>query len=702
MAKLKPPMSWGVSTVETACTLDCPDSCSLAVSVEKGRVTKIDGANAQATTKGYICNKVRHFDERVYGPDRLRFPGVRKGPKGAGAFKRVQWDEALDLIAQKMVQIRATHGAEAILPFYYGGSNGLLTQDTADAELFRAFGASRLARTVCAAPTGAASLAAYGKMAGVSYLDYPEAKLIVIWGANPSASGIHLVPFLYDAQRNGATLVVVDPRRTPLAKRADLHLAIRPGTDLPVALAIHRFLFETGRADRAFLEAHTRGADELRAKAAPWTIDAAAAEAGIDAAALERFAELYASTSPAVVRCGWGLERNRNGGSAALAVIALPAVAGRFGVRGGGYTLSNSSAFGLKPADWIRTPEPATRVVNMNHLGRALLEYTTPPVQMLFVYNCNPLATMPDQNRVVKGLEREDLFTVVFDQVMTDSAKYADVVLPATTFLEHYDVAKGYGAISLQLVRPVIDAYGESRPNVEVFGDLSRRLGLGGAGVPAGEPVDEIESEPEALLRLASRMPEPVRDSLMASGSATPPHDGRPIQFVDVFPLTPDRRIDLFPGHIAADAPAGLYGYQPDPATDAYPLTLISPASDKTISSTLGELADGTAALQIHPTDAADRLIEAGDTVRVHNERGEVQCLAAVTDAVRAGTVCLPKGLWRKSTLNGSTANALAPDTLSDLGAGACFNDARVEVVRVVTARIEKLDVALWVADRVH
>lgn len=698
MAKLKAPTSWGASTVETACTLDCPDSCSLEVSVERGRVVKIDGGHAQPTTNGYICAKVRRFDERLYGADRLRFPGVRKGPKGAGSFKRVNWDEALDLIARRMVEIKSSQGAEAILPFYYGGSNGLLTQDTADAELFRGFGASRLARTVCAAATGAANQAAYGKMPGVTYPDYPLSKLIVIWGANPSASGIHLVPYIYDAQRNGAKLVVIDPRSTPLARRADLHLAIRPGTDLPVALAIHRYLFEHGLADRDFLRTHTRGAERLEQRAAEWTIDRAAHEAGLEAAALEAFARMYASISPAVVRCGWGLERNRNGGSAVLAVLALPAVAGKFGVRGGGFTMSNSMAWGLKAAQWIETPEPSTRVVNMNHLGRALLEYDSPPVQMLFVYNCNPVATMPDQNRVIRGMQREDLFTVVFDQVMTDSAKYADVVLPATTFLEHYDIAKGYGPITLQLVRPVIDAYGESRPNVEVFGDLARRLGL------AGDRADEIETELEALLRIAARMPESIRESLMGSGSATPAHDGRPIQFVDVYPLTPDRKVDLFPEDIAGDAPAGLYGYQKDPATDLFPLTLISPASDKTISSMLGELEERTAVLQMHSTDAAARQVEDGDTVRIVNERGEVQCLVAVTDQVRPGTVSLPKGLWRRSTLNGSTANALVPDTLTDLGAGACFNDTRVQVVRVVTAKLEALnaDVAIWVAEKVN
>ena len=288
---------------------------------------------------------------------------------------RVSWDEALNLIASKMREIKARAGAEAILPFCYGGSNGLLTQDTNDAELFRRFGTSRLARTVCAAPTGAASLALYGKMSGVAYPDYPEAKLIIIWGANPNASSVHLVPFVREAQKRGAALVVIDPRRTPLAKHADIHLALRPGTDLPVALAMHRYLFENGFADDAFLAEHTTGREGLERRAAEWTIERAAGVAGIDAGDLARVAELYASTSPAIIRCGWGIERNRNGGHAAMAILALPAVAGKFGVRGGGYSMSTSPAWPFKNSRWIDAPEPDTRIVNMNQLGKALTEY---------------------------------------------------------------------------------------------------------------------------------------------------------------------------------------------------------------------------------------------------------------------------------------------------------------------------------------
>jgi anaerobic selenocysteine-containing dehydrogenase len=669
MAKRLASESWGRSTVQTACPLDCPDSCTLHVTVEKGRILKIDGGSTNPATREFICAKVRRFADRVYGDDRLLYPAIRKGAKGQGVFTRVDWNEALDHIARKMIEIRDHWGAEAILPFSYGGSNGLLTQDTTDATLFRGFGTSRLARTVCAAPTGAANQALYGKMAGVSYTDYPHARLIILWGVNPAASGIHLIPFLKEAREAGAKMVVVDPRATSLARQADIHLQPRTGTDLPLALAIHNYLFERGFAHQDFLAEHARGVDALRARAAEWPIARAADVAGIEPAQLELVAELYAKTSPALIRCGWGLERNRNGGSAAAAILALPAVAGKFGVRGGGFSMSNSMAWGIKAALWNDTPEPPTRIVNMNHLGRALLEYKDPPVQMLFVYNCNPLVTMPDQNRVMLGLQRDDLFTVVYEQVFTDTCRYADVLLPATTFLENYDIAKGYGPITLQLVRPVIEPVGEARPNPEVFSDLASRLGLGDA-----------EEETDTLLRVTGRFPGNVGGELMENGSATPPFGGAPIQFVDVFPLTPDKKIDLFPEAIAGQAPAGLYGYQPDPATERFPLALISPASEKTVSSTLGELRERPGMLQMHPQDAAARGLSHEDPVRIYNELGEVHCPVAITADIRPGTVCLSKGLWRKSTYNGSTGTALVPDTLTDLGGGACFNDARVEV----------------------
>jgi anaerobic selenocysteine-containing dehydrogenase len=675
--KTAPPLT-AEHVVDTACPLDCPDACSLDVTLQDGRITSIDGSPSNSVTNGYICAKVRRFTERVYGSDRLLYPAIRRGPKGLGLFERASWDDAMALIAQRIEEARDTWGGESILPYSYGGSNGLLTQDTSDATLFRRLGASRLARTVCAAPTGAANEALYGKMPSVTYEDYPAAKLIVLWGVNPSASGIHLVPYVREAQRNGACLVVIDPRTTPLAKHADIHLAIRPGTDLPIALAMHRFLFEEGLADHGFLAAHTHHAEQLRAKALSWTFERAAAEAGVSAGSLESVARRYAEASPALIRCGWGQERNRNGGHSSLAILALPAVAGKFGVRGGGYSMSNTAAWGIERT-WIGAQEPRTRLVNMNQLGRALTELD-PPVRVLFVYNSNAAVTSPDQRRILRGLERADLFTVVFEQVMTDTARYADVILPATTFLEGYDLVRGYGPISLQLGKPVIEAVGEARPNADVFGELLHRLDL----VEPADPRGELEE----MLHVIARLPGSSGDELSQHGAAIPVAGGRPIQFVDVHPRTPDRKVDLFPEYLDAQSPTGLYGYQPDPATKEFPLALISPASERTISSTLSELPRPEVRLLMHPEDATVRGLSDGDEVRIFNALGEVRCGLQVGTWVRPGTVVLPKGLWRKHTVNGFTANALAPDSLTDLGGGACFNDARVDVRKVSDSEI--------------
>jgi anaerobic selenocysteine-containing dehydrogenase len=666
-------LSSGPQILSGACPLDCPDACSLEVRVEEGRVVKLDGSHLNPITQGYICAKVRRMPEHLYGPDRLLYPEVRTGPKGSNAYQRISWDEALDLAAAKMREAVERWGGEAVLPLCYGGSNGLLTQDTTDARLFYRLGASRLARTVCAAPTGRAASGLYGKMPGVAMQDYPHAKLIVLWGVNPASSGIHLVPLIQEAQRAGARLVVVDSRRTQLAKKADLHLAPRPGADLPLALSVLRWLFEEGRADLGFLAEHTTGSEELRRRALPWTFERAAEATGIPAADIETFARLYADTSPAVIRAGWGFERNRNGGSAVAAVLALPAVAGKFGVRGGGFTMSNSGAWpgAFDRAAAVRAAEPATRTINMNLTGEALLERQDPPVQVLFVYNCNPLATLPNQEKVRRGLEREDLFTVVFDQVRTDTARYADLILPATTFLEHSELVRGYGSMVFYQTQPVVAPAGEARSNPEVFADLVHRLGLAREG-----DADDAASLAGELLRPSER----IRAELADNGIASPDCGFTPVQFVDAFPFTADRKVHLVPEALDREAPHGLYAFQPDPATPEYPLALISPATNRTISSTFGQLYREVTPVEIHPQDAAERGITQGAVVRIWNDLGEVRTTARITSDVQPGLLLLPKGIWSHNTLSGTTSNALSPDTLTDLGAGACFNDARVQI----------------------
>ena len=474
--------SWGHSTVQTACPLDCPDSCTLQITLEKGRIVEIDGGHENPSTRGYICGKVRRFAERVYGEDRLLYPAIRKGAKGDGVFTRVSWDEALDHIAERMIAIRDRSGGEAILPFCYGGSNGLLTHDTNDAALWRAFGTSRLARTVCAAPTGAANMGLYGKMPGVTYEDYVHARLIVLWGVNPSTSGIHLIPFIKEARKAGAQLVVVDPRATSLARQADLHIPLRPGTDVAVALALHKHLFDSGHADLPFLADHARGVDELRARAERWPMARAAEVAGVDAVrsrtvrrALRR---QHAGSDP--MRMGTRAQPQRRQRRRRRARAA----GGGRKVRRARRRLLDEQLLGLRhQGRRVDERHPGTADAHRQHeqAGRRAARLPDPAVEMLFVYNCNPLATMPNQNRVLEGLRRNDLFTVVFEQVVTDTARFADVILPATTFVENYDIARGYGPISLQVVRPAIEPVGEARPNPEVFSELSQRLGIGEA-----------------------------------------------------------------------------------------------------------------------------------------------------------------------------------------------------------------------------
>jgi anaerobic selenocysteine-containing dehydrogenase len=662
----------------SACPLDCPDLCSLKVTVEGGRVTRVDGDDRNPITNGFICGKVRKIADHLYGADRVLHPMIRTGAKGSGQFRQASWDEALELVAGRLRAIKASSGGEAILPYNYGGSNGWITDAGLTSRLFRRLGASNLDRTFCAAATTAATRGLYGMFPGVALEDYAHSKLIVLWGVNPSATGIHLVPIIDRAREAGAKVVVIDPRATPLAKRADLHLAIRPGTDVPVALAVIDALFARGHADTAFLAEHATGVDALRARAAEWPIERAALEAQIDAAALARFIELYAATTPAVIRCGWGVERNRNGGSAIASILAIPAVANKFGVRGGGFTMSNGDAKWTVSAEaTIQEPPARTRHINMSQLGVALETVDNPRIECLFVYNCNPAATAPDQARVVQQLARDDLFVVVHEQIWTDTAKLADVVLPATAFLEHREVRRGYGVMRMFDSKPIVDPPGEARSNTAVFGALLERLAL----VRPGDAM--TDDELVAKIFAASEHGPALQSALATSGVASPPHGANPIQMRDAFPGTPDRKIHLVPEALDLEAGGGLYRYKPDPTTEQYPLALISPALATQISSYFGQLRTAPGELELSATDAAARGIKTGDRIRIWNDQGEVRCTAKVSRDVRDGVCVMPKGLWRKHTQNGFTSNALIPPTIADLGGQAAFNDARVQVERL-------------------
>jgi anaerobic selenocysteine-containing dehydrogenase len=669
-------MNESTRVIGTSCVLDCPDACSLEVTVEDGKVKKIGAGTENDVTQDFICSKVGRFADRLYHPDRLLHPMRRVGAKGEARFERIDWEGALRTITEKFREIKKTHGGEAILPYNYGGSNGFLTDDLVDSAYFARLGASRLDKTICAAPTSGVAKGMYGKMAGVAFPDYPEAKLILIWGANPRASNIHLVPYLKEAKERGAFIALVDPVRTLSQDLVDLHLPVYPGADLPLALGMIHHWASTGRLDRAFLDERAVGLETLLEAAAEWSLDRAAKASRVDRETLRLLADRYAETSPAVLRCGWGLERNRNGGQAAAAILAMPALLGKFGQRGGGYTLSNSGAGKLVASKLWDPSSWTTRVINMTELARVLNEpdfLSGPPVHGLFVYNCNPVATVPDQNGILRGLLRDDLFTVVFEQVMTDTARYADVLLPATTMLEHYDFKRAYGSYVVGATKPVIDPVGESRSNASVFAELGRALGFEDPIFHWPEP--ELRSRVVAAIELQGKpvSPEPFE----RGGIAKYDFDGssNPVQFESVFPQTEDGKIHLAPAILGQEP----YAYE-EIRSESFPLCLITPASAKLVSSTFGEFNVQELHLTIHPEDARPRGIGSGDRVRVWNDLGEVECLARVDAHVREGVVSLPKGAWMKSSLNGRTSTALTPSNVNVVGGGACFNDARVEV----------------------
>jgi anaerobic selenocysteine-containing dehydrogenase len=666
-----------ITTSPSVCPLDCPDRCSLAVEVRGSKVRTIRGTTTHPLTDGFICTKVSRFARRVHGPDRILFPQRRIGRKGEGEFERIPWVEAIAAITARIEQARSEFGGEAILPFNYGGSNGLLTQGCVDAHFFRRLGASRLARTLCAASTSAATAALYGKMPGVAFEDYAEAKFILLWGANPRHSNIHLVPHLKAARRRGCTVAAVDPRQTLGDDLVTIRLQPYPGTDVVLALAMIRHMDRKGLTNKMFLEQHTTGWQELLEAAQKFPLDQASSISGVPAADIARLAEDYASADPALIRCGWGLERNRNGLSSVAAVLALPAVAGKFGRPGAGYTLSNSSAYQVDDAILAGAPEPSNRILNMNRLGRLLMEDLKPPIQVLIVYNCNPAATLPDHNSVLAGLRRKDLYTVVLDQVMTDTAAFADILLPATTFLEHFELNRSYGGYAVQLSEPVIPAQGEAKSNAEIFQMLGRELGW--------QDGLFCETTEELLRRAVKAVQAPMQsgfslEMLQSRKIAFFDFPGaRPIQFCSVFPGTADGKVHLYASELGSEP----YQFREDPTTPEHPLAMISPSTGKTISSTLAEFNLTSVKLDMHPVDADARQLREGDWVRVFNRLGEVHCALRIEARLRPGVVSLAKGMWRRSSLNGSVGNALVPGTLTPVSGGACFNDARVEVEKL-------------------
>jgi anaerobic selenocysteine-containing dehydrogenase len=669
----------------SVCPLDCPDTCSLTVTVEDERIVAIRGSRANPYTAGVLCAKVpAAYPGFVHGEGRLTAPLRRVGAKGEGRFERISWAQALDLVHARFAAVIAAHGPQAILPLNYAGPHGMLAGGSMDLRFFHRLGASLLdRRPLCGGIRSEAWVGTFGTVPGLRPEQAEHSKLIVAWGSNVTWSNLHFVPIINRARRGGGKLVVVDTRRTKIAEQADLHIALRPGTDVVLAWAMAAELERRGALDRAFIERHVAGFEEFMALARGYSLADAERICGVDERAIRQFTDWYQTISPAAITVGNGLERNRNGGSGIRAVFALPALAGKFGVPGGGLINGAPHAFPKTPARLAR-PDfiPAgTRLINIIDVGRHLTDATlAPPLKALFIYNHNPVVVHPDQNRLRRGLARDDLFVVGSDVVMTDSLAYADVVLPACSHFEHADLYAAYGTHWLQRAEPVIAPQGEALPNTEIFRRLAARFGFAEPAFRASdaELMDEALDGNDA--RLEGKRPSALpldRALAMTVGGEDA------ILFANVFPKTASGKVELASPYLQGKYGARLPSWLP--VTSSYPLTLISPASDQRITSTFGGLhvGEGAPPLEMHPDDARARHLQDGMRVRVWNDLGEVRLPLRVTEIIPRGVVCSLKGAWLGTSDNGQTVSALCPADHADISEGACYNDARVEVAKL-------------------
>jgi anaerobic selenocysteine-containing dehydrogenase len=713
----------GTRVVHAVCSHDCPDSCGVLVTVQVGtngrpdRAVKMQGDPSHPVTRGFLCGKVAKYLDRVYSPDRLLYPmrrraGVAKGPlehgREADAFERISWDEALDEIATKLTKIAAEFGPESVLPYSYAGTIGQLGYGSMDRRFFHRLGASQLDRTICSAAGGQALKDVYGIKLGTRPEDFAHAGMIVVWGGNVHGNNIHLWPFIEEARRKGARLVVIDPYKTRTAALADEHLAVRPGTDTLLALGWMHVILSEGLEDCDYIGACTHGFEELKAYALKpeHSPERVAEITGIAADTIVRLAQEYAGAikrtgRPAAIRLNYGIQRNENGGTAARAVAMLPLLTGAWKYRGGGLQLSTSGAFPFAE-DVLRMPElmkasrlgrPA-RVVNMNELGHALTalglgaEDDGPPVKALFVYNSNPAAVAPNQNDVLRGMRRDDLFTVVHEQFFTDTADYGDILLPAATFLETKDVQGAYGHLFAQVSNQAIEPLGEARNNVRMFGELARRMGfteacfddredelieqaLGqaiGTEKPwfAGITRERLERERHIAVKLPANEAGEVLPFSTAEWFRTRSGRGELVPVPVFVPPVESRN-----GVGALDG--------------AYPLEFLPRKADNYMNSTFANIpvhqemerrTDGV--LEMHPEDAAARGIVTGDKVEVFNQRGRIALRASVNGQVGVG-VAAARLDWNKLT-GGGNVNALTSERLTDIGGGATFYSTLVEV----------------------
>ncbi len=681
-----------------------------------GRAVKVQGDPAHPVTRGFLCGKVAKYLERVYSPDRLLYPmrrkkGVPKGPAGYGgvrgreadAFERISWDEALDEVAARLTTIAAEFGPESVLPYSYAGTIGQLGYGSMDRRFFHRLGASQLARTICAEAGGVALKSVYGVKLGTVPQDFAHAGLVIAWGANIHGNNVHLWPFIEEARRKGARLIVIDPYKTRTAALADEHLAINPGTDAALALGLMHVILSMGLEDREYIAACTNGFEELRAHALKpeYSPENVAKATGIDAGTIVRLARAYAaagrtsSVGPAAIRLNYGIQRSENGGTAARAVCMLPLLTGAWKYKGGGLLLSTSGSFPFNE-DALQRPDlmlasplgRAGRVVNMSQLGQALTSLGDaandgPRVKALFVYNSNPAAVAPNQNDVLQGMLREDLFTVVHEQFFTDTTDYADIVLPAPTFLEVKDVQGAYGHLFAQVNNRAIVPLGEARSNVAMFGELGRRMGFEEACFDdrEDEMIDQALDTTDPWFagitreRLEREGHVPLQMPVNTKGEVLP--FSTPEWF-----RTRSGRGELLPVPVFA-APTESRAHA---AEGAYPLEFLPRKADNYMNSTFANIplhqrmeARTAGILEMHATDAASRKIATGDAVEVFNGRGSITLRALVNTQVTAGVVAARLD-WNKLSANGTNVNALTSETLTDIGGGATFYSTLVEV----------------------
>jgi anaerobic selenocysteine-containing dehydrogenase len=736
------------NVIHAACPHDCPDACGVLITVEDGRATRIQGDPAHPVTRGFLCAKVAKYVERVYSPDRVLYPLKRTSSKGSGglaAFQRISWDEALDEIAAKFKSISADFGSEAILPYSYGGTLGTVQGSAMDHRFFHRLGASQLDRTICASAGGEALISVYGAKYGTEPEQFRHSKLILAWGANIHGNNVHLWPFIEEARRSGGRLIVIDPYKTRTAKAADWHLPINPGTDVALAMGMMHIIFRDGREDKDYIARHTFGCDDLRQRVESFTPEYVAGVTGIAAEDIERLTREYATSEAAVIRVNYGTQRSTNGGMAVRAIAMLPCVTGSWKKVGGGLQLSTSGAFplnkqALQRADLMsaKLGRPA-RVLNMSELGRVLEEVNDPPVKAMVVFNSNPAAVCPDHNRVIRGLMRDDLFTVVHEQFMTDTTDYADIVLPATTFFEHKDLQAAYGHYYLQISNAAIAPLGEARSNSDLFRGLAERMGfedeclresddrvidtaldvkhewLAGIDRAALEKAGHIRMKlpndaavPKAVAATAAGAPaakagvgETAERGAEAPHYPNHPHDNRIdhedehgffLPFANGFPTVNGKAL-LYNESLKALGLDPVLEFKPPSESRAtgdvekYPLEMLARKADNFLNSTFCNLPgtqkmEDVELLEISEVDAAKRGIKDGDAVSVYNSRGELKLTARVNGSTRQGVVA-SKLSWAKLSKNKQNVNVLTSERLTDIGKGATFYNVLVEVKKI-------------------